>query len=31
VEDRNTEVWMLEDAIDKICSVAEILLNQLDH
>ena len=31
VEDRNTEDWMLEDAIDKICSVAEILLNQLDH
>lgn len=28
VEDRNTEKWMLQDAIDKICSVAEVFLQE---
>ena len=31
VQDRNTAEWMLEDAIDKICRVTEILLNQPDR
>ena len=28
VEDRNTAAWMLEDAIVKICRVAEVVLNE---
>jgi futalosine hydrolase len=28
VEDRNTENWMLEDAIDEICCVAQVVLNE---
>ncbi len=28
VEDRNTANWMLEDAIDEICTVAEIILKE---
>ena len=28
VEDRNTANWMLEDAIDRICSVAELVLKE---
>lgn len=31
VEDRNTEKWMLQDAIDKICSVAEVFLQEDVH
>ena len=30
VEDRNTADWMLEDAIDKICRVAEVVLNEYE-
>jgi futalosine hydrolase len=31
VEDRNTADWMLEDAIDEICMVAEVVLDELGH